>query len=173
MPAYFIRAIKPTRRGFIDPAHFLAETKKELKDLGKDTEKELAKPTANWNSPPSFKTDIGGNTNQLVMTVGPVGAQAAKYTRIDFGTPARVIYPRKPGGVLKYQRGYMASTVPGTLRSRTARRSGKFVYKKYVHYPGIQARYFSKQVYKKMRPEFRRRMENLVKREARRGGMPI
>ena len=170
MPAFFVRAITPKRQVGLDPARFPSELQKELQELGKSAEKEMAKPTRQWVAPPAFKSRITGSTSRVMMIVHPIGRQAKKYERIDFGTNPRVIRPRKPGGILKFQPKYLASTIPNRLWSRVAKRRGAFVYARIVHHPGIRPRNFSKQVYQTMNPEFRRRMENLIRRELRRGG---
>lgn len=171
--AGFIRVITPKRQVWINPKTFPAELQKELKDLGKQAEQEMAKPTRRWAAPPSFQSDFAGGTSRIVMTVHPVGAQAEKYERIDFGTRPHVIRPRTGKRFLRFQPKYLASTIPNRLWSRLAKRSGAFVYVHIVHNPGIRARNFSKQVYKNINPEFRRRMRNLIRRELRRGGYPI
>jgi len=168
----FFRSIKPTRLVGVDVKRFTSEVNRELKGVARAAEEEMAKPTRQWGAPPTFRTDIAGGLNKVIMTVHPTGAQAAKYERIDFGTPARVIRPNRKK-VLRYLPRYLASTIPNRLWSRLARRSGEFRYARYVHNPGIQARNFSQQVYKKMNPEFRRRMENLIRREVRKGGGPV
>lgn len=170
MPLF--RAIKPKRLVGVDTKRFVSELNKELKELGRSAENELAKPTRQWDNPPQFKSDFSGGTSRIVLIVHPVGAQAAKYERIDFGTPARVIRPNRKK-VLRFRPRYLASTIPNRLWSRAARRSGDFVYARYVHNPGIRARNFTQQALKKVNPEFRRRIENLIRREVRKGGGPV
>ena len=161
----FVRKITPKRQIGLDPKTFEAAVRAELKDVGKQAEKEMAKPTRQWKAAPGFKSDVSGSTSRIEMIVHPVGPNAAKYERIDQGTEPHVIRPNPPRRFLRFMPRYLASTIPQRLWSRLARRSGAFVYARVVHHPGIKARDFSGQVYRIMNPEFRRRMRNLIRRE--------
>lgn len=141
-------------------SHFESQLRAKLRALGKQTEYDLLRPTEQWESPPFMRSDIRGSA-QVTMIVHPV-TQVDKYQRLDFGTRPHVIRPRKANGVLKFQPGYSSSTYPNQLWSRRARRSGRFIYVKMVHHPGLKARNFSKQVAKIERPRLNMMMRQLV-----------
>lgn len=80
---------------------------------------------------------------------------------INFGTRRRSIFPKRPGGTLRFQYGYNAATRPGSTSSGRKSRYGKYVVTSAVHNHSIAARNFDEALAKKRKKsfEYRARLE--------------
>lgn len=101
------------------------------------------------------------------ITVRPDRRQKAAriFTYVDKGTEPHVITPKKPGGALVFQAGYLPKTAP--IVGGGGRAIGDRVFTKKVHHPGTEPRDFSDKIHAKSAKRFRRDIENALRRLAR------
>lgn len=96
------------------------------------------------------------------MSVGPSGQHADQYALVNSGSPPHTIQAQR-GGLLKFQRGYRASTSPRMLSSRAKHRFGGFVSTPLVHHPGFEAREFDTEIAELFKPIFEADMQEAMK----------
>lgn len=147
--------------------------KEELRAHGEVVRRELEKETSDWKSQPRFIVRVIANPQEMRVTVRPdrryKSAKIFKY--VDEGTVPHVIKPVKAKALRFNWGGY------GSVRPKTAPAAGparlssgaklKTVFRQRVNHPGNEPRHITKRVSKRTRPQFRRRMENTLRRLVR------
>ena len=78
------------------------------RDLSKQLIGEFEKTTANWKSPPEFRSNY--SRARQVSTVGPYGRGKQKWRWVSEGTPRRTITAKKPNGMMRFPRNYTPKT---------------------------------------------------------------
>lgn len=136
---------------------------KSLPAIAKDFERGVR----TWDHKPSFKKAIRFGTTKIEGDVFPSGTHKQQYLWVHNGVHSRLIVPRNRTGLLHFREGYISATTPGSINSRGASRTGKWVHAKEVKkWPGIEPRNFSFYIAKIHRPRFIRDVRDLVRRAA-------
>jgi hypothetical protein len=142
------------------------EVQAEMLKQGKYIQAEYRRTVATWTHKPKFETvtDITGGDMTIL-----VGTDDEIYLFVDEGTKAHPITPKanNPRGLLFFQEGYVAKTVPRVLGSRAGGRFGAVVAAKAVRHPGTEARGFSQMIQEKTRKRYQRDMLKAVQRGAK------
>lgn len=166
---FVFREIRPKRAKFIDPDFFKKEIFSELKGPVKtDVIGEFKKTVQGWKSPPEFGHRFRVTLDSVSVEIFPMGSNAKKYLYVALGTKPRIIRPNR-AKALSFKTGYKAGTTPGRIMSRGYTRSGKRIARGLVHHPGIEPRLFHKTIAKEYKDDFKRRIENAVRRAVRHG----
>lgn len=111
------------------------------------TRKKFELAVRQWKNKPRFirrrkSADKGVISSEVVGQGSP--KVLAIFGYVDEGTEAHLIFPKKPGGKLRFQTGYSARTSPvANPNSGTGEASGKTVFSKGVMHPGTEAREFT------------------------------
>lgn len=92
-----------------------------------------------------------------------VGTDDEIYGYVDKGTRRHKIRPKKPGGTLAFPSMFVPKTSPGKMVASFGHSGGDTVFAKEVNHPGTKPRNFSKNIQKKWKPLFLRRMEKAMK----------
>lgn len=104
---------------------------------------------------PHFTKRLTVHTHEISLFIyAREDAAGNIYRLVSSGSPPHAIYPKRPGGFLKFRPGYRSATTPGMLKSRRAYRSGKPVYRKKVMHPGFEPRHFDELVAEEYAPYF-------------------
>lgn len=168
---FLIKAIGPKRGKIIDPDYFRKEVLSVMGgEVKNDIIADFRKTVTGWKNPPAFGSKVATTNRNVTVFVFPTGDPKAvkKYGYIVHGTRARKIYPRNKKA-LSFQTGYTPSTRPGRITSRSYARYGKKIARAFVRHPGIKPRDFDKLIAKGYKPEFKKDIENAIRRAARRG----
>jgi hypothetical protein len=131
------------------------KTAPHLKDL-------FGKTVQGWQNPPQWGEEQQTTQDRISMKVYATGNNADQYGLVNFGSPPHSIYPKNPGGFLRFQPGYRPSTSPGSLNSRAFLRSGSFISAQSVAHPGFEARRFDETVAKEYEPMFQKDMQDAI-----------
>jgi len=170
MPSRVTRS--PFRRQIVErDTRLRRELRAEMNFIGDIVIGELATGTRRWSHKPKFKKVIIVKPDLIAVNVFTSGRSRANkiFTYVDKGTKQHFIFPRKFGGRLIFKTGYDAKTQPpGKFNAGTGQRFGDFVSKSFVLHPGSKARDFIATIAKKVTPDFRRRIENAMRRGVRR-----
>lgn len=121
---------------------------------------------ATWNS----RDKARFKTRELPGSV-EVYTNDKPYTWVDSGTPRHTITPRsgkKSGGRLVFKERYSPKTTQFVIGSQTSASSGRTVLARRVQHRGIKPRYFAREISKKWQSIFRRKVNYIMAREARR-----
>lgn len=161
------------------------DVQRELRQVVQATAQEakdyLTGVTSSWEHKVQFRRVMVVSATLIKATVQAVGKNKAIFGYVDRGTGkygARgVAYKIKPkdGGVLRFRGGYDARSQPaagpgGSPRANigTGKAIGGWVSSKEVIHPGIRPRKFAETFEEKLQPNFRRRVNNAIRRAARR-----
>lgn len=139
--------------------------------LGKtapDVKRLFAKTVRGWHNKPDWLQHQEITANRIAIQVWAGGRNADQYQLVNFGSPAHPIRPINPGGFLRFQRGYHASTRPRVLSSRAYRRYGPFVSRRSVAHPGFEERAFDETIKEEYYDTFVQDMQNAINEAARR-----
>lgn len=79
------------------------------------------------------------------------------------GTKPHDIYPKEPGGVLRFQWGYVPHTRPGGFSGGPGAAQGDVAFSKFVHHPGYAPRHFSDKINKRLRRQFQQAVDRGVR----------
>ena len=146
----------------------------ELKSFGKGVKRELDGVVSDWSSKnrPKFTVKIQTRPDEIIVAVAPrkrsKASQIFKY--VDEGTKPHVIKPKPNNkkGLLFFRTGYSPRTLPvARAHVGSGTSSGPLVAARSVNHPGTKARLFTKTITNESRPDFRRRMENAMRRAQR------
>lgn len=99
--------------------------------------------TEGWQDQPEFRADHFRDSSKVGVRVYTTHSV---YGMVNAGSKSHLIRPRKQGGSLRFQPGYIPSTRPGSLNSRASSRSGDFITSGQVNHPGFEARKFDEQI---------------------------
>lgn len=149
---------------------FREEVLSEMRDIGRDVEAEFKKVTEDWEHKVKFKSNVDIGRDFIELKTKAAGPNKDIFNFVDKGTEGPYeIKPKNPDGYLVFQNGYSAKTAPmAKYKQGTGQSSGSWAKKKSIIHPGIEARDFSGTIMKKIRPPFRRGIENAFRRAARR-----
>lgn len=132
----------------------LNETTEEAKQL-------FAKTYATFDAKDVPSWEINRPNGQFTRRLSTTNEN---YVRLNNGTKAHLISPA-PGGVLKFPDAFGPKTMPGKLTSLSGYKSNNFVFTRLpVLHPGFPAREFDKAVAKKIKPKFKKRVQDAFKR---------
>lgn len=112
--------------------------------------------TQTWNHQPTFNI-------QVSRTEARVWTEDETYGWVTHGTPAHIIRPRTKKRLVFKGGKYSAKTSPGVIRSRSGgTSSGKIVFARVTHHPGVKARNFHKVIQKKWEKQFPITMQRMI-----------
>jgi len=123
----------------------------------------LLQPTAGWSHRPDISAEItfhGGRDVELQVTIND-----QIYTWVSGGTRPHVIRPKGPGYPLRFQSGYKAKTIPGSLTPSGGGKFGPEVRAFEVHHPGTAPRRFVETASEKVELEIPRILQAEIERE--------
>jgi len=102
--------------------------------------------THGWERKIDFGWTQIKTSNAIGVQVYPQGEGADVYSILNEGSPEHDIFPKRSGGMLRFQPGYIPSTTPGSLTSRKKYRFGEPVFARGVSHPGFTARKFTEKI---------------------------
>lgn len=166
----------PRRKAALDQRKLLDEAQRTVSDFMRTTVKpEFQAVTRDWKTPVNWAIKVRVTQAEIRAEIVPTGKGKTIFGYVDKGTRPHVIKPkgqrRRRGGaaLLAFQTGYDARTQPvAQANAGSGRASGGWVFARQVNHPGTAARLFSETIHKQTDPEFRRMVENLMRRMARR-----
>ena len=120
-----------------------------------------------WNQKPDFQGRVIIHRNSVQVDVYAVGAHKDIFNLVSAGARRHTITARN-APTLVFQRGYRAASVPGALYSGRAQKFGSYRRVYSVNHPGFAPRDFHQTVAKVYKPVMARRIENALRRAARR-----
>lgn len=123
----------------------------------------LLQPTAAWSHRPSISAEVifhGGSDVELRVTIDD-----QIYAWVSQGTRPHVIRPKGQGYPLRFQAGYKAKTIPGSLTPSGGGPFGPQVAAFEVHHPGTQPRRFVETATDKVQPEIGKILKAEIERE--------
>lgn len=161
------------------------DIQRELRQVVQNTSQELkdylTEVTASWEHKVTFRRVMVVNATLIKAGVQAVGKNKAIFGYVDRGTgkygPKGVSYKIKPvaAPLLRFKSGYDARSRPaagagGMPRANvgSGKATGTWVATKEVTHPGIRPRKFAESFEKQLQPDFRRRVNNALRRAARR-----
>lgn len=149
---------------FLD-ADFVNEITEIMKKEVAPDLKHLFRGTTNgWSEKPSWRQKLTQRSSEISMEVW---TEDDKYGLVNAGSPRHDI-PAKPGGLLRFRRGYRSATTAGSLISRRAYRSGKYEYATIIkNHPGFAPRKFDELVSQEYDPKFRESVQKAIENASR------
>ena len=123
----------------------------------------------NWKHRPKFIANMGEKGGDLTLSVRPAGKEAQKWQWVSRGTKGPYKIRAKNAPRLAFQTNYQPRTKPGGSFGGPGKATGPWRTAQEVTHPGIEARLFEEYIANRFAPEFRRRIENLIRREIRKG----
>lgn len=129
--------------------------------------KEFNKRVANWDDEPKFIAKMNKVRDDFVLSVRPVGKNAKKWNWVSRGTKGPYKIKAKNAPTLNFKKNYDPRTKPGDVFGLPAVSWGPWQSPVEVTHPGIEPRLFEEEIAKIFAPEFRRRINNLIRREIR------
>jgi len=96
-----------------------------------------------WSEKPKMGWAQTKSADSITLYVYPTGAGADVWNLLNEGSPPHDIFPKRQGGMLRFQPGYRPATTPGQLQSRRKYRSGKHIRAPRVSHPGFKPRRFT------------------------------
>lgn len=166
MPTKFI----PIRPKQFNSKAITKAIKRRADNVSKTMESDFLSGVKDWKHKVNFNVEVtlhGSGVSISIYTNDEV------YKFVHDGTKAHEIVAKTPGGKLRFQGTYTAKTIPGTIQSRSGGSSGNYQYRVSVNHPGFEGRFFSKLIFKKWTPRFKREMELAIKEGARETGHSI
>lgn len=166
----------PRRKAALDQRTMLDEAQRTVSSFMRDTVKPAFEDVvSDWDTHVNFAIKVKVTQAAIRAEIVPTGKGKRVFGYVDKGTPAHIIRAkgarRRRGGssLLAFQTGYESRTLPvAVAHAGSGRAFGQWAFAKEVHHPGTKARLFSETIHKKTEPEFRRTVENLMRRLARR-----
>ena len=133
-----------------------------------DLRREFLKTVFGWSAEkkPHFTRQLKRTSHSISMSVFD-REEGDIYSLVNAGSPAHTITPKSPRGFLRFKPGYRSATTAGSIQSRRAYRSGKFVGAKIVHHPGFEARKFDELIAEDCRVTFEGDMQKAFDKAAR------
>lgn len=175
------RLYKPVRQMLVRTDSTLRrELQDEMRDTGKDMQREFKKVVSDWRTKPRFTIKSTFSDRDMTVTVEPEGnSKVGNIWRwIDKGTGkygskhAPYLIRPKPSnasGLLKFRTNYSPRTVPiAKFGQGSGSASGEWRSAKVIIHPGIKAREFTKKISDDLNPSFKQRIDNSIRRAIRR-----
>ena len=121
----------------------------------------------NWKHKPKFIAKMGNKGGAFVLSVRPVGKEAQKWRWVSQGTKGPYTIRAKNAPTLAFRTNYKPRTKPGGVFGGPGIATGPWHNPIEVTHPGIEPRLFEEVIGKRFGPQFRRRINNLIRREVR------
>ncbi len=151
------------------------ELRAEMERHGRAVKREFEDIVSDWKPEhrPQFTVERKLSARELRVVVRPYKRRKASriFGWVDRGTRSYTIRPKRRNkrGRLAFRTGYAPRTQPvARAHVGPGKASGPWVMPKKVRHPGIRARKFSESIGKRTEKAFRRRIENVFRRMARR-----
>lgn len=160
------------------PAEILDDLRKKIiqaaKDAAYDAVDEIKVKAedvvSDWQNKPSFDIQVTSSQKTTEYLLKASGRSKDIWTYIDLGTGTwgknhapYPIYPKTPGGLLKFKTGYSAKTSPSFGRG-TGTASGPWVSTPFVLHPGIKSRNFMKHWFDDLSPSVEDRVAQYIQK---------
>lgn len=130
--------------------------------------------TRHWQrKKPVWVTVVKVNSGSMTLTLKIKGDKKTLdiWGYVDKGTRPHDIFPKRPGGRLKFQGGkYHAGSQPGTLFTSRGQATGPIVYRFGVRHPGFPGRKWSELIKKNNEKPFKSWMDAALSKAARESG---
>lgn len=109
-----------------------------------------------WKTNPQFRIERKAAFEWHIFTDNAI------YGYVNEGTRPHEIRPKNPAGLLAFQTGYTAKTVPRVIMSRQGGASGPTVTAKVVQHPGFPGREFDEVIGEKWDREWPKQVETAL-----------
>lgn len=169
MPSRVIRSNARSRALNVD-ARLRQEISQVCQDIGGEMLEKHKKVVRTWRHRPNFIAQPIVTPDFIGVQIIPRGKHFRIWQYVDKGTKGPyIIRPKRRGGVLRFQTGYIPKTVPvARVQAGGGVYTGGWRAAKQVIHPGIKARKFTEKFDRDVRPEFRRQINNAIRRALRR-----
>ena len=138
-------------------------------DIGEQLAEKHRQVTRNWSKRIRFTVRQVVEPGFIGVEIVPAGRDKRIWRFVDKGTHGPyIIRAKKRGGMLAFRTGYQPKTAPVARVLQGGKATGKWVKKVQVIHPGIRPRKFTKTFDRELRPEFRRQVNNAIRRAMRR-----
>jgi len=129
-----------------------------------DVRRLFMRTVTGWSDQPNFLQKVTNGSSAITAQIWPSqNTPGGKiYTIVNNGSKPHTIRPKK-ARMLRFQRGYTASTRPRVLSSRASARFGEFVGAYQVNHPGFEARDFDVTIAETYAPIFEKDMQDVVR----------
>lgn len=153
-----------------------AELRAEMQATAREMADWLTVAVRGWKKKPRFAPRVEVRPDRLRAFVDTAGTMKKIFVYIDKGTgkygPKKRAYeikPKKPGTLLKFQKGYSPKTAPvARINVGTGKKFGSWVAKVKVIHPGIKPRKFTETVSQELKPSFDVRIDRAIRRGLKR-----
>lgn len=147
----------------------------ELTAIGVEWRDYFNDVVSSWKNKPRFIIHYATNDREITLEVYAVGNAADVWGWINRGTgkwgakgQPYPIRPKQPGYPLKFRGGYNPRTKPVAMYDvGNGKASGEWRSPMEVMHPGIEPRKFDEAAQENIKPYFRRRINNSIRREVR------
>lgn len=120
-----------------------------------------------WSNKPDFGWAQIRTSDTMSITMYPSGMYADIWNLVNAGSPPHDI-PARPGGLLRFRPGYRSATMPGSIQSHRAYRSGPFYTAKIIrNHPGFTAREFTRLIAEEYENPYMNDMQDAINSVAR------
>lgn len=123
----------------------------------------------NWKHRPKFIATMGDKGGDFILSVRPAGKEAQKWRWVSRGTKGPYKIRAKNAKTLAFRTNYQPRTKPGYVFGGPGKASGPWRTPVEVEHPGIEPRLFEEHIGKRFAPMFRERIENVIRKEIRKG----
>jgi len=143
-----------------------------IKGVANEGKGYLEQSVRTWTNRPEIRVRpsvIGGSWGTGTVAKAEIEVVPAfPFDYVDRGTRAHWITPRRPGGILAFQAGYLAKTHPGSFGSTPGGPFGGMVFVRGpVWVKGIRARNFLKMATHRIEKDIVSRLEALIRKLVR------
>jgi hypothetical protein len=121
----------------------------------------------NWDHKPKFIAKMGDKGGDFVLSVRPAGREAQKWRWVSRGTKGPYKIRAKNVPTLAFKTNYKPKTKPGYVFGGPGIATGPWRNPVEVEHPGIEPRLFEEHIAERFGPQYRRRINNLIRREIR------
>jgi len=128
---------------------------------GPDLRREFDKTHRSWDHHPNFKQEHYFGVRVLWVKVF---TYSQIYRMVNSGTKPHPIFPKRPGGMLRFRNGYKAKTRPRLIGSVTGGKFGEYKSHLAVNHPGIkEPREFDKTIAEEYEETFLEDVQKAIK----------
>lgn len=130
----------------------------DIQSTGRDAVRE-------WRNKPNFGETVYNGQDRIEFLIKPTGSRKVVqiFQYVDLGTKRHLIFPKLPGGMLKFRTGYSARTQPiAKYNVGTGQSFGSWASKAYVNHPGNKARLFLQTFAEKLIPDLQTRVQQEI-----------
>lgn len=181
MPVVLLRRIKSPARQEMTRSlrNVRRDIRAEMRNHGEDVKGEFEGIVSDWSSKnrPKFTIDEELSSRVIRVTIRPHKRRRASriFEWVDQGTRPHKISPRRrrPKSLTKERLAFRLDYKPLTrpvaqAHTGDGKKHGGWVMPKTVQHPGVKARLFSQEIKRRTEEKFRRRIESIFRRYARR-----